>query len=153
MRVNIFGVIRRYMWQTDCNFSMLWWHQLRLSELGTGHSRNVICKPWVMHVWNYFGTDSSSCFCWLGPSLAWNFPYLERKNWNNKKTPWFGDLVRRCPCWCPLGRRGPGNARHHWFYHNYYFLPVSTVGQLGRCSHTRPKLVATYRWFCYVLQY
>ena len=22
--------------------------------------------------------DSSSCFCWLGPSLAWNFTYLEK---------------------------------------------------------------------------
>ena len=33
------------------------------------------------------------------------------------------------------------------------FFPAQTTGQLKRCSFTRQNLAATYRGFCYVLQY
>jgi hypothetical protein len=137
--INHFCAIKRYEWQIPDIFFMLWWQQLRFSELGTRQSTNVICKPWVVYFGNYFGNDSSVCF-WLDPSLAWNYKHCNHCNekietvrkqhdfeiWPCKCLRPYWNLglyiaglptlrwVRHVLCWCPLGRRGPGNPRHHW---------------------------------------
>ena len=51
-RIYIFCVIRQYVWQIVCDFSMLWWRQFRFSELGTGQPINMICKPWIVRFKN-----------------------------------------------------------------------------------------------------
>ena len=76
----------RCEWQIACDFSMLWWHQLHFSELGTGQSTNVICKPWIVHFGSYFGRWFVLLFLLIGSVLGMNF-YIIRK-----KTTWFENL-------------------------------------------------------------
>ena len=96
--------------------------------------------------------------------------YILRKNETIRKQH---DLrICPCKCWRQYWNRGLYIASlptHRWVlmptwppwsgksatslaYQNDCFPPVQTTGQLGGCSHTRRKLVATYKRFCYVLQ-
>ena len=110
---------------------------MRFSELGTGQSINLICKPWVGHFGSYFGRLFVLLVLLIGPILGMIFSYLVRKSktmrrqrdleiWFRKCLRQYWNLelyiaslpanrwVRRVLCWCPLGRRRPGNPRHHW---------------------------------------
>ena len=158
----------RCEWQIACDFSMLWWHQLHFSELGTGQSTNEICKTWIVHFGSHFGRWFVLLLL-IGPVLGMKF-YILRKNETIRKQH---DL-RICPCKCwrqywNLGLYIASLPTHRWVlmptwppwsgksatslaYQNDCFPPVQTTGQLGGCSHTRRNLVATYKRFCYVLQ-
>ena len=139
----------RCEWQIACDFSMLWWHQLHFSELGTGQSTNVICKPWIVHFGSYFGRWFVLLFLLIGSVLGMNFYIIRRKKHDLKICP--------CTCWGQYWNPGLYIASlptHRWVlmptwppwsgksatsfaYQNHCFPPVQTTGQLGRCSYTR----------------
>ena len=109
---------------------------MRFAEQGSGQTINVICKPWIALFGNHFGKGFGLGFLLFGLPLGVTF-YIIAKNetitkqhdleiWFRKCLRQYWNLelyiaslptnrwVRRVLCWCPLGRRRPGNPRHHW---------------------------------------
>jgi len=78
-QINIFCVIRRFVWQIVSDFSMLWWHQLRFAEQGTGQTINVIFKPWIALFGNHFGKGFGLGFLLFGLPLSVTFYIIAKK--------------------------------------------------------------------------
>jgi hypothetical protein len=93
-----------------------------LQTMGYAHLKEQIrppasvdwARPWheIFHIWNEKNETirkHHDLEIWSRKCLGqyWNLGVCIASLPTNR-------LVRRCPCWCPLGRRGPGNARHHW---------------------------------------
>lgn len=85
-RIYIFCVIRQYVWQIVCDFSMLWWRQFRFSELGTGQPINMICKPWIVRFKNYFVRWFVLLLLLVRHVCGKKFYIFGTKTRNNKKT-------------------------------------------------------------------